>query len=47
MQKTLSVAQMASNEEVWKRTSEAAQKVLAEKTEQELNYRLGKLGGQK
>lgn len=47
MQKTLSVAQMASNEDVWKRTSETAQKVLAEKVEQELNYRLGKAGSQK
>lgn len=47
MQKTLSVAQMASNEDVWKQTSETAQKVLAEKVEQELNYRLGKVGGQK
>ncbi|BAK99711.1 hypothetical protein OBV_25130 [Oscillibacter valericigenes Sjm18-20] len=47
MQKTLSVAQMASNEDVWKKTSETAQKVLTEKAEQELNYRLGKVGGQK
>lgn len=47
MQKTLSVAQMASNGEIWKQTSENAKKILDEKIKQELNYRLGKVCEQK
>lgn len=45
MQKSLSTAEMASNEKVWKSTSDKAQSVLNDKVEQELNYRLGKLKG--
>lgn len=44
MQKTLSTAQMASSDAVWKKTSVYAGAILNTKVEQELNYRLGKLG---
>lgn len=45
VKKTLSIAEMASNNTVWKKTSEKAKKILQEKVAQELRYRMKKLGG--
>lgn len=44
MQKTLSIAEMASNDTVWKETSKKSQKILQDKVAHELDYRLRKLG---